>query len=334
MPFFDQLNELLHPARWVILVVALPLLAIYGRVLAGALFGGPAPGSKTASIVGGKPVVPVRRSPGGGPRPGGAKTPTPIPPGGKQEVLPSSLEAGIAGHAQRAAAKTAKIPTPPARVNESQAPTDIIPPTVPRGATPPPTARIDKALPPPEPAIIGSASSDDAALADLFGGVAKAEAPEGPQPTEGELNRRKATRMEELGFHHSIASDTVTGAPGAIAPTGDTSKPADPPRSQTAELTSILERIDKFLAEDQPAPSIEKPADKATDRITAKVDPKPATTAITPKPAEAPAASAPAETPANKKTQPLWARSDVQHEDLEKDKKDAKDKPPEQQRLF
>ncbi|MBA3939415.1 MAG: hypothetical protein H0X38_18355, partial [Planctomycetes bacterium] len=67
MPLFDQLNELLHPVRWVILVVALPLLVIYGRVLAGALFGGGASGTKTASIVGGKPVVPVRRNPGAGP---------------------------------------------------------------------------------------------------------------------------------------------------------------------------------------------------------------------------------------------------------------------------
>jgi hypothetical protein len=332
MPFYDQLHELLNPVKWVVLLVALPLLFIYGRVLLGALLGRPAPGAKTASIVGGKPVAPVRRSPIGGPRPGGAKTPTPIPPGGKQEVLPSSLEAGIAGHAQRAAAKTAKIPTPPARANESQAPTDIIPPAVPRGATPPPTARIDKPLAPPEPNTIGSNANDDAALADLFGGVAKVETPAAPELTEGELIRRKATRMEELGFHHGIASDTLTGAPGAIAPTGDTSKPADPPRSQTAELTSILERIDKFLAEDQPAPGAEKVADKSTDKVEAK----PATTTITPKPAvEAPAASAPPENPATKKTQPLWARADVQDEDLEK--KDPPKDPgtsPEQQRLF
>jgi hypothetical protein len=105
--------------------------------------------------------------------------------------------------------------------------------------------------------------------------------------------RRKASRLEELGFHHGIDPS-------------DPTKPIDPhepPHTQTAELTNILERIDKFLAEDNPAETT-APTTRAAPATPAAPVPRPATTTDAP-------------VDPGKKAPPLWARPDVMDEDVD-----------------
>jgi hypothetical protein len=100
---------------------------------------------------------------------------------------------------------------------------------------------------------------------------------------------RRASRLEALGFHHSIES-TKTPPPGTI-----TAPPEVPSTSTSAAaapaLDDILARLDRVLADD-PA----KPAGPA--------------------PATVPAASPAAEVKPAAKA-PVWARADAQDEDLD-----------------
>ena len=241
---------------------------------------------------------------------------------------------GAAESQKAGAAKTVKLPAVPPRSTDGRAVSDSI-------AALAPTIRADKPKTTGGDAAAETTPAKDAdeeALQGLFGG----DAP--PTETNTGAIRRKASRLEELGFHHGIAFDPQPGDAAKMTPAA----PPAAPRSSTAELTSILERIDKFLAEDTtPAkPAETKPAD-----TTPALEPvKPAETVAaasvaakapeTPKP---PTAAAPAEAkPAadkpdpNRKTQPLWARSDAQDEDLDPTKDNGKDgKTGEgQQRLF
>jgi len=331
--------EFIQDYRWWVLAICAPLVLIYGRVLLLAAFGAGAPPAKPIT-------TPIRRLPpklqsGGVAKPG--MTP---PPEGRQEVLPGSVDAGVTGHQKAGAAKTVKLPATPGKPTDS-------PITAKKSTTGNDTA-ID---------------SEADALEGLFG---KRDDPSALSETPSVAVRRKATRMEELGFHHGIANDLTKSdakpatpvAPGTATPVALAATPDSPvilpdgtPRSSTAELTSILERIDKFLAEDTPAKPVPTlpPSKTATTTVVKTVTEddllkaldapapaaKPATTASAedsaakgteamPKPADA----APAKPDPNKKTQPMWARADAQDDDIDAPKGDEKKPDSGQQRLF
>jgi hypothetical protein len=307
-------------------------------------------GSATARS---SPLPPIRKAPSPLAKPGTPAAAPPKPgaaPVGKQEVLPgSSLDSGIAGHVKAGAAKTVKLPSVPPKGTDGQ----------------PQPATEAMPLPPPATPVVSSkpristggtsvvegkpSDADAAALDSLFG---KADAPDIATGLPGETKtgaiKRKASRLGELGFHHSIQpEDTDSGSKPAIGAA---------PRSSTAELTSILERIDKFLAEDTPPKATDtlKPGDAAKPEATAAPPatlPPPATmpTPAPLKPGEQsqiktepipakPADAEPAKPDPSKKTQPLWARADAQDEDVKPaaDDKggDEKKADPGQQRLF
>lgn len=329
------LVEFIQDHRWWVLAICLPLIVIYGRVLLLAALGSSAPPARPTT-------APVRRVPPKPAQPGGMVKPSGMtpPPEGRQEVLPSSLDAGLSGHQKAGSAKTVKLPAAPLKQTDS------------------PATR-KPATEPPKPA-----DSEADAMDGLFG---KRDEPVVPSESPSQALRRKASRMEELGFHHGIAAELLTkgdakpaapAATPAVAPAAPAIPAANPaetsvipggnavPRSSTAELTSILERIDKFLAEDTPAtPSPTQPGKPATTTISKPVAPAAdASPALEPaKPAdENPAQKATEAMPKadtkpdpNKKTQPMWARADAQDEDIdESPKSDKKPGEGDQQRLF
>lgn len=323
------LVEFIQDHRWWVLLICIPLIAIYGRVLLLAALGSSAPPARptTAPI---RRVPPKPAQPGGVVKPSGA---TP-PPEGRQEVLPSSLDAGLTGHQKAGAAKTVKLPATPTK------PTDA------------PTTR-KPGTEPPKPV-----DSEAEAMDGLFG---KRDEPKAPSESPSQALRRKASRMEELGFHHGIAAELLSKVDAKTAPTPVAQQPVAPaapatapadtaiipggnavPRSSTAELTSILERIDKFLAEDTPAtPSPTQPGAPTTTTVnksgdaSAALEPaKPASDATAQKATEA-MPKAEIKPDPNKKTQPMWARADAQDEDIdEAPKGDKKPGEGDQQRLF
>ena len=285
-------------------------------------------------------VSPIRKAPSPLAKPG-APSATPPKPGaapvGKQEILPNSLDSGVVGHQKAAAAKTVKLPSVPPKGTDGQPATEAMsspPPAIPVVTSKPRISTGGTSV------VEGKPSDADAAALDsLFGNSGKADAPDAPLGIPGETKtgaiKRKASRLGELGFHHSIEpDDTESGSKPAIGAA---------PRSSTAELTSILERIDKFLAEDTPP--------KATESLKPLDSTKPET-AATPTPVKAPKpvdqaqvktepVKAAADKPdPTKKTQPLWARTDAQDEDVKPsaggDDKGGDDKKPDagQQRLF
>lgn len=357
-----SLIEFIQDNRWWVLAICLPLLVIYGRVLFMAALG--SGGTKRQTLTR-PPTVPLRKMP---PKPGSqiktgppssiAKPPslaTP-PPEGRQEVLPGSLDAGVSGHQKAGSAKTVKMPV----------------------ATPKPTD-----LPSPTAKISADKIDDDTTneeMDGLFGGLVdddlkdeKAPAKEADEfvPPPGETQtgaiKRKASRLQELGFHHSIPSDDLTDKPktpaspsaattiippvssAAATTTPPTTGTPETPRSSTAELTNILERIDKFLAEDTPSsanavvndPQKTEAPEKIEDNSTEVMDVIPDApdkkspaydTTKTLSNNEEGAAKEQVEekstndpevkkgtddaVPAMRKTQPMWARPDVTDDDL------------------
>lgn len=291
------------------------------------------------------PVPSIRKPPSPLAKPGTPAAPVPKPgaaPVGKQEVLPSSLDTGVAGHQKAAAAKTVKLPIAPSKGTDGKPGTEALPSSPPA----PPVATSKPRISTGGTSVVeGKPSDADAAALDsLFGNSGKADGPDVATGLPGETKtgaiKRKASRLGELGFHHSIQpDDTVSGSKPAVTAA---------PRSSTAELTSILERIDKFLAEDTPPKATEalKPVDAT--KAAGPVAPTVVTTApadqaqvkTEPIPAPAPATEAmtnnAAEKPeATKKTQPLWARTDAQDEDVKPAAGGEEKKPDEgQQRLF
>ncbi len=331
--------EFIQDYRWWVLALCLPLIAIYGRVLVLAAFGAGAPPAKPVT-------TPIRRVPPK-PQPGGMVKPSGMtpPPEGRQEVLPGSLDAGASGHQRAGSAKTVKLPVTPPKPTDS-------PLTAKK-----PTTGGDTAI-----------DSEADAMEGLFG---KRDEPAAPSETPSVAVRRKASRMEELGFHHGIALNQPMSevkpatpvVPGTSVPAATPASPtilpdgSSAPRSSTAELTSILERIDKFLAEDtpsKPSPIIPPSKTATTAVVKALIDeeaPKPAVEAA---PAATPVATE-ANKPAvgsatepmpqvadatavkpdpNKKTQPMWARADAQDDDIDAPKGDEKKPDSGQQRLF
>ena len=344
-----SLIEMIQDYRWLVLVVCIPLLGIYGRVLVKAALGAGAPPAKPVT-------APLRRlSPKPGSAAGTKPGPLPTSPHGRQEVLPNAIDsgirAGISGHQKAGAAKTVKLPAAPTKPTDSPATK--------------------------KPATDLPSDSEADAMDGLFG--KRAEPVESLESPSVAL-RRKASRMEELGFHHGIATDILptdipkpadathatdaadaTKKPTKTGPTNasatDPILPDGAPRSSTAELTSILERIDKFLAEDTPSkPAATVPIHAATTAVIKTVSdlkavPAATTVSATAEPAAKPteAMTKPVETnPAsvttapttkpdpNKKTQPMWARPDAMDEDVEAQKNN--DQPDagkgDQQRLF
>jgi hypothetical protein len=259
----EVLHEWLYAIRWLVLVLALIPLFIYGRVLARVLFAG-ADGDATPNRPT-RPAMPLLRRalPVAQPR-----APIAAPPAESA----GSLDAGVSGHQQRGMAKTAKLPL----ASPAAAPVA------------PPTARAS------EPA---GPSADDLAMEGLFGSAQRevtsatdAASQESVKEKPGS-QRRTASRLEQLGFHQGADS-------------GDPTKPIvpnEPPKTQTAELTNILERIDKFLAEDNPADAAAPAAPAA----------KPAA------PPSRPPTTAAAPVDPGKKAPPLWARPDVMDEDVD-----------------
>ncbi len=214
------------------------------------------------------PISPIRKAPSPLAKPGTPSATPPKPgaaPVGKQEVLPSSLDSGVASHQKAAAAKTVKLPISPSKGTDGQPATEAMssaPPATPVVTSKPRISTGGTSV------VEGKPSDADAAALDsLFGNSGKADAPEVSPGLPGETKtgaiKRKASRLGELGFHHSIEpDDTESGSKPAIGAA---------PRSSTAELTSILERIDKFLAEDTPPKATEtlKPADHAKSDVAA-----------------------------------------------------------------
>ncbi len=321
-----SLIELIQDYRWLVLLISVPLLGIYGRVLVKAALGAGAPPARPVT-------APIRRlSPKPGSAAGTKPGSLPTPPEGRQEVLPNAIDsgirAGISGHQKAGAAKTVKLPAAPTKPTDSPA----------SGK---------------KPATDLPSDSEADAMDGLFG---KRDEPSEPSESPSVALRRKASRMEELGFHHGIATDILPADkpkpadaakndPSSTLPGSAPILPDGAPRSSTAELTSILERIDKFLAEDTPSkPSATLPIQTATTAITKTVNLEdvPAATPVTAvaeqavKPTEAMAKPAEAKPDPNKKTQPMWARPDAMDEDVEAPKKN--DSPDagkgDQQRLF
>lgn len=323
--------EFIQEHRWWVLLITVPLILVYGRVLFLAAIGAGAPPTKVQT-------APIRRLPPK-PQPGGVVKPAGLtpPPEGRQEVLPSSLDAGLSGHQKAGSAKTVKLPATPSKPTDS-------PLTAKKSTT----------------GGDGVGDTDADAMEGLFG---KRDEPVVPSESPSVALRRKASRMEELGFHHGILTDQLptdlSKIPAAtpVAPTAPVTPasaaantPIIPgsdgaPRSSTAELTSILERIDKFLAEDTPSKptATVPPAQSATTAVlktvseaeavkeTVKtVDSSAKATEAMAKPEDKAAVTKP---DPNKKTQPMWARPDAQDEDVEAPKVDKKPE-GDQQRLF
>ena len=307
-----SLLEIIQDNRYWVLAVCLPLTVIYGRVLINAALGSSKTNTKTLTR---PPTVPLRKMP---PKPGSQPKPPsntnlikgpaqPTPPEGRQEVLPGSMGAGISSHQKAGSAKTVKMPV------ATPKPTDA----------PLPTADNTDAIGEEMEGLFGSRESNEPNIdSDL-------NTDKIPNETPTAAIRRKASRLQELGFHHSIPSDDVSEssksgtkpsvAPASDAPTTQTT-PGTPEssRSSTAELTSILERIDKFLAEDTPSTPVATLSDTkiATTTVMKATDQTSNDTTKALSQENKPSATDQNTPPAMRKTQPMWARPDVTDEDI------------------
>jgi hypothetical protein len=278
------LRDLIQDHQVIVVVINAVLLPIYGYKLWRALFASPGRNRASSSSLRRPPPKPVVRPP----VVAGVVKP-PEPPR-------STSDQGVSGYQRAGAAKTVKLP--------SAAPKGDSAPGAP--PTPAPGERIEVKT--------GPGHDTTAIKLPSQGEVPATSAPVSPGAPVAESKTgliRKATRMEELGFHPGT-NPAADGAPAAAATPPGAPGASDIPRSQTAELTSILERIDKFLAEDQPAAT---PA-------TAATTPAPAAPAKAEEPpreaSAAPSTAAPGgETALAKKAPPLWARPDAQDEDVE-----------------
>jgi len=288
---FDVLHEFLHGHKWLALVIDLVGLALIARVLLRAKT---QPGMATTR----RGDIPA--------------TPRPTTIGSKptQQLLidtekaerkdPASLQAGLAGRLNRGLAPTARIPTPPEKPPEKPAlrGTDL-PTADARPAQTPLVRRDGEAIKPPGlenvplPAAKRSITETDAV--------------------------RKADRLEQLGFHHSIAS-TPPPADAPVAPEARSQRLAELGVSgnvkaapAATELDDILARLDEVLGEDPVQPIV-------TPAVTRTPAADSVPTAKTAEPAKAGPEAAP--TVDGKPRAPLWARADAFDEDLDK-----KDKP-------
>jgi hypothetical protein len=175
------------------------------------------------AALGGRPPAPKPSfAPPVKPPPAAAPRPAPAKP----------LDGGAAGHLQRALASTAKMPAQP-----PEAPKPAASAAAPAPAVPAPTP---VSAPPAPAAAPATPSPAAAAVPAVPAPVQSPAAPAKPAVTSTGTNvfaKAQATRLEELGFHVGIESDSTKPAPAQ-------------PRTHTAELSSILDRIDQFLADD------------------------------------------------------------------------------------
>lgn len=159
--------------------------------------------------------------------------------------------------------------------------------------------------------------TDDDEVGKLFDGLddsltPKAKTPPAPPKAVGE----RVSRLEELGFHHSIPKEQVkpTEAPGdnrsgTATPAAPTPPPTRPStEAEAPQLDDILARLDKVLGDDGDTPKPSVPAPTAP----------PANEATTPKAPTTQDATTPSAPP----KAPAWARPDVTDEDLDSDKPD------------
>ncbi len=296
------LRDFIQDHNVIVGVVAIPTLIIYSFKLWQALFTSPNRNRASNSALRRPPPKPGLRPQVAS---GGVKPPEPPR---------STSDQDVSGYQRAGAAKTVKLPSVPPKAD---------------GATPAasaPAASTSSPAPSAERIEVKTGPGHDTTAIKLPAqdAAAGSAAPAPVQVPESKTGLiRKATRMEELGFHPGTnpggegapaASTATSGASGAAAasPAGT----SEVPRSQTAELTSILERIDKFLADDQPAggpPAAKPPAEAAPAAA------KPAETAREARDASAAPTPAPSsgEPALAKKVPPLWARPDAQDEDAE-----------------
>lgn len=179
-----------------------------------------------------------------------------------------------------------------------------------------------------------SADDDDDEVGQLFAGLDDQLTPKSKlPPAEPKDVLTRASRMAELGFHHSIPSDVVrpTDAPtdsgdhDRIATARDASQGATEAAAQkpttapdatdsdddSPQLDDILARLDRVLGDEPDAPAAapattvstsseaQKPADAPADKA------KPATETVSNPPAA---------------TTPAWARADITDDDIDDDK--------------
>jgi hypothetical protein len=235
----------------------------------------------------------------------------PVPPPVSESPgsdVPSSVEVGVASRINRGQQKTVRLP--------------------PRPEAPRSTTELDRLDTEP----LGGIAAADAA--------APAEAPAAPGTHTSEI-RRQASRLEELGFHHSIESTEHNAAPKVeeavaarrlselgLAPVEAAAESAEP--SASAELDDILARLDKALGQEpdevravpmaSASPMASAPAATQLEPVVAANPPQ-----AKDDPSPAPAATPPAT------TAPLWARADAFDEDVDAKAGEAK---PRQMGLF
>lgn len=234
-----------------------------------------------------------------GTRPHSRRTPRPQPGDGgpaapvqqkflpDKPVPPASVTAGEESHKHKAQAQTLRIRSEDQRHSTLGGSTTEVMPV--RGDAP---ARSES-----------DADADE--VGKLFAGLDDtlqpssnpSTAPTEPQAKSSDSQRR-ASRLEVLGFHHSIPADK-TSAPGTIIAPPETPAPAP----GAPALDDILARLDRVLADDQPGKTAAAPAAKSDTPAAPATEVKP------------PAAKA-----------PMWARADAQDEDI-----DAKPADPGQQ---
>lgn len=262
---FAAIHQFLHDLRWLVLLVTLPTAIFYGWRFYGLLTTPPQP--KTA---------PIRRP---GARPVAPKAGTSTA-GVQQNLLDKTSGASTAPRAVGEESRKAKAQEPTIRIGSA----DQRPDSAPKHGTADLLGR-------------GTANDDDEVGA-LFAGLDDRLSPKNTPPKDAHA---RATRLEELGFHHSIPADAPT-APARPTETAGAkptevmdARPAAPADAPSApQLDDILARLDRVLGDDPATPS--------------------APAAAAPEPA-APAASAPATPPPPKA--PSWARADVTDEDLD-----------------
>jgi hypothetical protein len=218
--------------------------------------------------------------------------PTPIRPTSSTNRTPlaGSLKSGSAAHDARAAAPTAKLSMVDSAIARSEQPTE-----------------------------------DDDAMQGLFNNKDKGKDTATKALDPATEAARKASRQEQLGFHHSIpavapAADTDASATAALA-----AKLAQSGATKGQDLNSILERIDLFLADDEnkapTEPATEKLPGAKTDLLPAQDAQSNISGALTPQ-------KKPDAETAKGATPPPWARPDAVDRDV------SKDDDGEQQRLF
>jgi hypothetical protein len=299
------IHEFLHDIRWVVLLVTLPTGLYYSwRFWSQLTAPPPQPTTSRVTRPGAKPVA----------KPGS-------PAAGVQQNLLEKSSAGSSSSAAGEAARKIKAQEPTIRIGTDD--------------------KRPESKPAHDTNDLTKTQAEDDEVGQLFAGLDDQLTPK-PPPAPPKNALQRATRLEELGFHHSIPSEeggVATEPPkdrpatGSTAPAAPSTAPAAPPASDamddSPQLDDILARLDRVLGDDSAedaggatAASTESagedetsPTESATPTASAAA---PATTPAPPTEVK-PATSLPPPPP----KAPAWARADVTDEEIEGD-----DKPP------